>query len=187
MSFEPVQLLFLIIWGFFLYKALFKRRKRPPADLPPDNPPQEKSVPPSAADADGEYDYQALRKKILTTWGKQEEDKELDLPDEMEKTVYQENPLPTPSPSATIKKKEVTAEQGLSMQERVRMERMQAYVKQKPVKKERDPREGGLAKEETSALPAKKWTEKDAREWVRYDAIFGAPRSKAPWQPIGRR
>lgn len=112
MSFEPVQLLFLIIWGFFLYKALFKRRKRPPADLPPDIPPQGKNVPPPAADADGEYDYQALRKKILTTWGKQEEDKELDLPDEMEKPVYHEKPLPKPPLSATIKKKEVTAEQG---------------------------------------------------------------------------
>lgn len=187
MSFEPVQLLFLIIWGFFLYKALFKRRKRPPVDLPPDIPPQEKNVPPPAVEADGEYDYEALRKKILTTWGKQEEDKELDLLDEMEKPVYHEKPLPKPPLSATIKKKEVTAEQGLSMQERVRMERMQAYARQKPVKKERDPRAGGLAKEETSALPAKEWAEKDAREWARYDAVFGSPRSKSPWQPIGRR
>ena len=187
MSFEPFQLIFFLIWGFLLYKALFRRRKRPPVDMPPDIPHEGKSVPPSAADTDGEYDYQALRKKILTTWGKQEEGKELDLPDEMEKPVYHEKPLPKPPLSATIKEKKVTATQGLSMQERARMERMQAYAKQKPVKKERDPREGGLAKEETSALPAKKWTEKDAREWVRYDAIFGAPRSKAPWQPIGRR
>lgn len=179
MSFEPVQLLFLMIWGFFLYKALFKRRKRPPADLPPDIPPQEKSVPPSAPDADGEYDYQVLRKKILTTWGKQEEDKELDLPDEMEKPVYHEKPLPKPPLSATIKKKEVTAEQGLSMQERVRLEQMQAYIRQKPVKEERGHQEGMLPSEEKS-VPS-------AREWVCYDAIFGSPRSRSPWQPIGRR
>lgn len=189
MSFEPVQLLFLIIWGFFLYKALFKRRKRPPADLPPDIPPQEKSVPPSAADADGEYDYQALRKKILTTWGKQEEDKELDLPDEMEKPVYHEKTLPKPPLSATIKKKEVTAAQGLSMQERARMEQMQAYVREKPVpvKEKYEPLEGTLPAEEKSVPSVREWTEKDAREWVRYDAIFGSPRSRSPWQPVGRR
>lgn len=187
MSFEPVQLLFLMIWGFFLYKALFKRRKRPPADLPPDIPPQGKSVPPSAPDADGEYDYQVLRKKILTTWGKQEEDKELDLPDEMEKPVYHEKPLPKPPLSATIKKKEVTAEQGLSMQERVRLEQMQAYIRQKPVKEERGHQEGMLPSEEKSVPLGGEWTEKDAREWARYDAVFGSPRSKSPWQPIGRR
>ena len=70
--------------------------------MPPDIPQEEKSVPPSAADTDGEYDYQALRKKILTTWGKQEEGKELDLPDEMEKPVYHEKPLPKPPLSATV-------------------------------------------------------------------------------------
>ena len=68
MSFEPFHLIFFLIWGFFLYKALFRRRKRPPVNMPPDIPQEEKSVPPSAADTDGEYDYQALRKKILTTW-----------------------------------------------------------------------------------------------------------------------
>lgn len=62
-------------------------------------------MPTSAADTDGEYDYQALRKKILTTWGKQEEEKELDLPDEMEKPVYHEKPLPKPALSVTIKEK----------------------------------------------------------------------------------
>ena len=77
MSFEPFHLIFFLIWGFFLYKALFRRRKRPPVNMPPDIPHEGKSVPPSAADTDGEYDYQALRKKILTTWGKQEEGKEL--------------------------------------------------------------------------------------------------------------
>lgn len=187
MSFEPVQLLFLMIWGFFLYKALFKRRKRPPADLPPDIPPQEKSVPPSAPDADGEYDYQVLRKKILTTWGKQEEDKELDLPDEMERPVYQENPLPKRTFSATMKKKEETSDTGTSREERRRMERMQAYARQKPKREERPNSDGAHPSEETSDVSVKEWTEKDAREWVRYDAVFGSPRAKAPWQPVGKR
>ena len=133
MSFEPFHLIFFLIWGFFLYKALFRRRKRPPVNMPPDIPHEEKSVPPSAADTDVEYDYQALRKKILTTWGKQEEGKELDLPDEMEKPVYHEKPLPKPPLSATIKKKKVTEAQDLSMQERARLEQMQAYVREKPV------------------------------------------------------
>ena len=110
MSFEPFHLIFFLIWGFFLYKALFRRRKRPPVNMPPDIPHEGKSVPPSAADTDGEYDYQALRKKILTTWGKQEEGKELDLPDEMEKPVYHEKPLPKPPFSATIKKKVTEAQ-----------------------------------------------------------------------------
>ena len=164
--------------------------------MPPDIPHEEKSVPPSAADTDGEYDYQALRKKILTTWGKQEEGKELDLPDEMEKPVYHEKPLPKPPLSATIKKK-VTEAQDLSMQERTRLEQMQAYVREKPVpvKEKCEHREGTLPAEEKSVLSAREWTEKDAREWtekdarewVRYDAIFGSPRSRSPWQPIGRR
>ena len=176
MSFEPFHLIFFLIWGFFLYKALFRRRKRPP-----DIPHEGKSVPPSAADTDGEYDYQALRKKILTTWGKQEEEKELDLPDEMEKPVYHEKPLPKPPLSATIKKKKVTEAQDLSMQERARLEQMQAYVREKPVpvKEKCEQREGTLPAEEKS-VPS-------AREWVRYDAIFGSPRSRSPWQPIGRR
>ena len=187
MSFEPFHLIFFLIWGFFLYKALFRRRKSPPVDRPPDIPHEGESVPPSAADTDGEYDYQALRKKILTTWGKQGEEKELDLPDEMEKPVYHEKPLPKPALSVTIKKKEVTAAQGLSTQERVRMEQMQAYARQKPVKEEREHREGTFPTEEKSVPSEREWTEKDAREWVRYDAIFGAPRSRSPWQPVGRR
>ncbi len=189
MSFEPFHLIFFLIWGFFLYKALFRRRKRPPVNMPPDIPHEEKSAPPSAADTDGEYDYQALRKKILTTWGKQEEGKELDLPDEMEKPVYHEKPLPKPPLSATIKKKKVTEAQDLSMQERARLEQMQAYVREKPVpvKEKCEHREGTLPAEEKSMPSAREWTEKDAREWVRYDAIFGSPRSRSPWQPIGRR
>ena len=184
MSFEPFHLIFFLIWGFFLYKALFRRRKRPP-----DIPQEGKSVPPSAADTDGEYDYQALRKKILTTWGKQEEGKELDLPDEMEKPVYHEKPLPKPPLSATIKKKEVTEAQDLSMQERARLEQMQAYVREKPVpvKEKCEHREGTLPAEGKSVPSVREWTEKDAREWVRYDAIFGSPRSRSPWQPIERR
>ena len=131
--------------------------------MPPDIPQEEKSVPPSAADADGEYDYQALRKKILTTWGKQEEGKELDLPDEMEKPVYHEKPLPKPPLSATIKKK-VTEAQDLSMQERTRLEQMQAYVREKPVpvKEKCEHREGTLPAEEKSVPSAREWTEKDA-------------------------
>lgn len=189
MSFEPMQLLFLIIWGFFLYKALFKRRKRPPVDIPQDIPPQEKSRPSSTPDVDGEYDYKALRKKILTTWGKQEEGKELDLPDEMEKPVYHEKTLPKPPLSATIKKKKVTESQDLSMQERARLEQMQAYVREKPVpvKEKCEHREGTLPAKEKSVPSAREWTEKDAKEWVRYDAIFGSPRSRSSWQPIGRR
>lgn len=187
MSFEPMQLLFLIIWGFFLYKALFKRRKRPPVDMPQDIPPQGKSLPSSAADADAEYDYKALRKKILTTWGKQKEEKELDLPDEMEKPVYQENPLPKTTFSATMKKKEETSDAGISLEERRRMERMQAYACQKPVREERRNREETHPQEERSDASLGAWTEKDAREWVRYEAVFGAPRAKAPWQPVGKR
>lgn len=80
-------------------------------------------------------------------------------------------------------------EQALSMQERARLEQMQAYVREKPVpvKEKCEHREGMLPAEEKSVPSAREWTEKDAREWVRYDAIFGSPRSRSPWQPIGRR
>lgn len=186
MSFEPFHLIFFLIWGFFLYKALFRRRKRPPVNMPPDIPHEGESVPSSAADTDGEYDYQALRKKILTTWGKQEEGKELDLPGEMEKPVFHEKTLQKPPLSATIKKK-VTAAQGLSMQERALMEQMQAYVREKPLKEKCEHREGTLPAEEKSVSSMREWTEKDAKEWVRYDAIFGSPRSRSPWQLVGRR
>ena len=106
----------------------------------------------------------------------------------MEKPVYHEKPLPKPPLSATIKKK-VTEAQDLSMQERARLEQMQAYVREKPVpvKEKCEHREGTLPAEEKSVPSAREWTEKDAREWVRYDAIFGSPRSRSPWQPIGRR
>ena len=119
----------------------------------------------------------------------QEEGKELDLPDEMEKPVYHEKPLPKPPLSATIKKKKVTEAKDLSMQERARLEQMQAYVREKPVpvKEKCEHRECTLPTEEKSVPSAREWTEKDAREWGRYDAIFGSPRSRSPWQPIGRR
>lgn len=83
----------------------------------------------------------------------------------------------------------MTEAQGLSMQERARLEQMQAYVREKPVpvKEKGEHREGTLPAEEKSVPSAREWTEKDAREWVRYDAIFGSPRSRSPWQPIGRR
>lgn len=105
----------------------------------------------------------------------------------MEKPVYHEKPLPKPPLSATIKKKKVTAAQGLLMQERARMEQMQAYVRENPVKEKCEHREGTLPAEEKTMPSAREWTEKDAREWVRYDAIFRSPRSRSPWQPIGRR
>ena len=126
--------------------------------------------------------YKNLKKTI-------EEGKELDLPDEMEKPVYHEKTLPKPPLSATIKKKKVTESQDLSMQERARLEQMQAYVREKPVpvKEKCEHREGTLPTEEKSVPSVREWTEKDAREWVRYDAIFGSPRSRSPWQPIGRR
>lgn len=57
------------------------------------------------------------------------------------------------------------------MQERVRMEQMQAYIRQKPVKEERGHQEGTLPSEEKSVPSSGEWTEKDAREWARYDAV----------------
>lgn len=182
MEFEPIEAIFMVIWCFFLFKAIFGgRRKTKLPELPKEEPTDI-----SSSEEAGGYDYEKLRRKIRKSWGEESEPEihSMDVEKEVEKD---ENKSLYSSPvSATMNEK---LKLGLKIDgtaDRVSADvrKWQAALSRKPTArvKSKVP-----AVETVPIRNEKEWTAADAKKWIAYEAVFGAPRSKKPWQPVNPR
>lgn len=170
MEFEPIEVIFMVIWCFFLFKAVFGGRRRKnlpelPEETSSENSPMEEQA--------SSYDYERLRRKIRKSWGEESSPAPAVLDDKKEEQKEKNKSLYSFPLSATIGeklkpslKKDTDFSDSLKTKDRI-----QAGQKQAP----------------ESSLPSKSWTAADAEKWIVYEAVFGAPRAKKSWQPYGQR
>lgn len=193
MDVDFMDVVFLLVWVFFLGKAIFggRGKRRDPMDTPDSLPPEEPrreeprttSLPEETAGED--YDYKKLRERILTSWGEKKEEN-APLPT-TEEEVKEESLRSTPI-SATIETNKVEP----ALKKMTPSSTMLEEQKRLLAKADR-------MRKQSVAVPAsyspicleekkhhqKKWTAEDAKKWLVYDAVFGAPRSQRPWRPKG--
>lgn len=189
MDVDFMDIVFVLVWVFFLGKAVFggRRRKENPRDipdsLPPEELPQEESTPTtSAEETPGEdYDYKKLRERILTSWGEKKGNTSPATGEE-----NQEEPLRSTSVSATIEKKKLEP----ALKKRQPSFSLVEEQKKLLAKADKIRKDGPSGKTAYSPIcleekkhHGKKWTAEDARKWLIYDAVFGAPRCQRPWRP----
>lgn len=179
---------------YFLSSGIQNRRKerqraeeeRPDA---PETPPMTQETH-EAVDqaADAGYDYGEFRKKLRQAWKlpgpeeSQEKDEDQVYTEPERSVERQPVPVPVPQmeknerafPSAERPK---TAADAYNEEQR---RRWQQYAEESREAPEHTVQKLAAANEEPSR---KVWTEKDAEQWIRYDAVFGEPRSKKPWSP----
>lgn len=175
--------LFFIVALIYFFSSLQKRKKQrgqaPEERQDPPAPPETKPAAP--AETRGGYDYEQFRRKLRRAWKLPEAETGEDV-DTGEETRREERPVrtspapvPVPEPSAPM-----TAE------EAERLRRWQDYARRQeaPVP--------AAAAAMVSAEPAdreprslpRRWTERDAEQWMIYDAVFGEPRSRRRWRPL---
>lgn len=190
MDFDFIQIIFFLAWGFFLFKAVFGgRRKRGPLPPLPEEPkeslPKEKPAPIQSgteeAGTSTSYDYEKLRKKILTSWGNDTAEKkkaEMDPP-----AAKGEKTLHPVAVSAKIEKPIKPALKSVKVSPAIRREekRMKALVHEEHRHSKEEIAAFSVASKEKHQEPKRKWTQEDAKKWLVYDAIFGPPRSRKPW------
>ncbi|GEM_PF-6007917 len=182
--------LFFIVALIYFFSSLQKRKKQrgqaPEERQAPPAPPETSETKPAApAETSGSYDYERFRRKLRRAWKLPEAGtgEEADAEDHVEKETRREErpvrtspaPVPVPEPSAPM-----TAE------EAERLRRWQDYARRQeaPV--------SAAAAAMVSAEPAdreprslpRRWTERDAEQWMIYDAVFGEPRSRRRWRPL---
>lgn len=160
---------------------------------------------------DEDYDYKALRKKILETWGQStpegngEEDNtspDTTSPDSsigrkaQDESSQNEAPVQDPEP---VKRRNVsepeTAPAPKREYEPARVKTVPEIKTPLPERKMPDKAKAHVKKKiaepaqmETSSNPdsegliPRRWSEKDAQRWMVYDAVFGPPRGRAGWK-----
>lgn len=174
--------LFFIVALIYFFSSLQKRKKqRGQAPEERQDPPAQPETKPAAPAETRGYDYERFRRKLRRAWKLPEAETGEDV-DTEEETGREEcpvrtspAPVPVPEPSAPM-----TAE------EAGRLRRWQDYARRQeaPVP--------AAAAAMVSAEPAAReprslpyrWTERDAEQWMIYDAVFGEPRSRRRWRPL---
>ncbi len=180
MEFEPIEVIFMLVWGFFLFKAFVGGRKKS-AELP-----EESSDTPNVEEApetapEGGYDYERLRRKIRKSWGEEPKEEPKEEPivfdDKKEEQKEKNKSLYSFPVSATIGEKLKPSLKTNTKISDFPKEKPRIFAAEKP--KEMVTCAGSFA--------AKKWTAADAETWLAYDAVFGTPRAKSPWRPYGQK
>lgn len=160
---------------------------------------------------DEDYDYKALRKKILETWGQStpegngEEDNtspDTTSPDSSGGRKSQDEPSQSKAPvqnPAPDKRRDISEPETAPSPRR---EYEPVHVKtvpkrEAPIPERKVPDKAKSHANKQNAEPAmpdagsssdseglipKRWSEKDAQRWMVYDAVFGPPRGRAGWK-----
>lgn len=184
-------------------------RRRVPAESRGEETTASPSAQP-APNAEGGYDYEAFRKKLRKAWKMQEDGAETSTDGvyreaekhddcEIQKEMQREpaakrvrdipraeapreerrtapKPAARPAPKAAPK----TASVPRAAAARTVAPEKSVWEK-KPVLAARAPKAAAVAEE-----PQRVWSEKDVRQWILYDAVFGEPRARRPWTPRRR-
>lgn len=187
MSFLSIDEIILFIWGIATLHFVFRWMKKwkgsddsstethheesgypiPDASLPKPSPYA------SGEDDDKEYDYKELRERVLRSWGmKEAKSDEMDLPDQMERSVYREKVAFT----------EVSAERSVEGAENS----FQQYLSRHSRENEIKPTAVETVTVPVTAKTAANWSEETVRTWMRYDVVLGEPRVRKPWTPFVR-
>lgn len=184
--------LFFIVALIYFFSSLQKRKKQrgqaPEERQDPQAPPETSETKPAApAETHGSYsyDYERFRRKLRRAWKLPEAEtgEEADAEDHVEEETCREErpvrtspaPAPVPEPSAPM-----TAE------EAERLRRWQDYARRQEAPAPAAATAIGSAEpadREPRSLPHR-WTERDAEQWMIYDAVFGEPRSRRRWRPL---
>lgn len=171
------------------------RRDEAARDIPPETPespdiPEETEAP--AAEAGG-YDYGDFRRRLRRAW-KLPEDGNGDAPDE-EKAAQdasqpekEERREPRMEPAEKQGGRQDAPRPRLTKEEEERRRIWQDYAGRGQTAAAAAPAAFSASSgKELRRAVRKSWTEEDARQWARYDAVFGAPRAKVPWRPASLR
>ena len=204
MDFDFMDIIFFLVWAFFLWKAFLGDRKKlgHGGEIPSPSPeekerkhmpvPQGKMPTPfpekEASSPHGGYDYGKLRKRILTSWGEKKEDTKETSPKEVtvlntEVKQKVEKTLSSKPISATIKKEVKPSLRSVSVSSSIAKDEKQ--WQEKAGKEEAQSHMDVAAFRPLSVETGKKrrkWNEKEAKKWLIYDAVFGTPRWQKPWR-----
>ncbi len=191
--------LLLFVAAFIIYTEMSTRRKkrrkqRRKANLPPkpqNREPIKRKTPLSprgkTEKQDDSFDFDGFRKKIHIAWGTEDDTKKDEKPHleiDMSVKIGEDKPVPRKMPIQN-------AEQAprMNAEETERFRRFQEAAKKKDAPLAAKTAEFFLVETgNTDGLGAKLPRGANAmRQWVRYDAVFGAPRSRAGWRPKGMR
>ncbi len=141
----------------------------------------------SEKEGDDAFDFEGFRKKIHIAWGTDDESAKAEKPHleiDMSVKIGEEKPQEKVQP---FKNTEPAGE--MNAEETERFRRFQEAAKENarnPVQKTA----AAFSAENVSADDTGREISSGAnamRQWVRYDAVFGAPRSRAGWRPKGMR
>ena len=184
----------------YFFSSIQKRKKgretppeEPPLPLEPPDIPRERTRTSSrpAGEAQtteaGGYDYEAFRKKLRKAWKLPEENGE-----ETSDAVQAEKNEPAPVAPPSAKRQQPEAESvpspEMSAEEARRQHLWQDYARRTEEPEKETTAAPAAALRPVCAKETRRWSERDAEQWVLYDAVFGEPRSRRPWQPLsGRR
>ena len=206
MDFDFMDIIFFLVWAFFLWKAFLGDRKKlghggeipsPSSERKGEEkeeipiPPREKPAPSETLGAPSPgkgYDYGKLRKRILTSWGEKKEDTKEASPKEVivlntEVKQKVEKTLSSKPISATIKKEVKPSLRPVSVSSSIAKDEKQ--WQEKAGKEEAQSHMDVAAFRPLSVETGKKrrkWNEKEAKKWLIYDAVFGTPRWQKPWR-----
>lgn len=170
MEFEPIEVIFMVIWCFFLFKAVFGgRRKKKLPELPEESPSENSPI----EAEESSYDYERLRRKIRKSWGEESSPTPVVLDDKKEEQKEKNKSLYSFPLSATIGENlKPSLKKGTDFSDSCKTkDRIQAGQRPSP----------------GASLLSKSWTAADVEKWVAYEAVFGAPRAKKSWQPYSQK
>lgn len=161
----------------------------------------------ASANAEGGYDYEAFRKKLRKAWKMPEDGAETSTDGVYRETKKHDDCAiqkemrrePTPERPRDIRKAEQnrarqaaakpsarpSAPKAASVPRAAAVRTVQAEKsvwEKKPVAAVRAPAAAAVSQAETPRV----WSEKDVRQWMIYDAVFGEPRARRPWTPRRR-
>lgn len=187
-----LNLIFFVALIYF-FSSIQKRRKgreETPEEKPqlPETP--EETKPAAPAETRGSYDYERFRKKLRRAWklpdadggGEAEETERTAAEEESGREARPVRPAPAP-----VSVPEPVTQAPMSAEEASRLRRWQDYARRSETVTlaaaasvaPAEPAAGG-------PRPRRRWTERDAEQWLIYDAVFGEPRSRRRWRPLNR-
>lgn len=204
---DPFILIVVVFLIYMLSSGIQKRKrerqqreKQRPQEMERPHPAEEtepsRDLPPSAENGnpnEAGYDYSEFRKKLRTAWKLPEREErdgtyqEPDLKNDAEEALEPDRVVSESAPEERPISKERpvqtdTKQSAIDAMNQEQVRRWQEYAREQEAGKPTVQR--SVVQSENTISSGRALTEKDAAQWVRYDAMFGEPRSRRPWKPM---